>query len=169
MSEYRAGAGLSRERRRELYQELLRAGADPEALHALIDRTKGEILDRSVPYALVAVRNQLRSGWRSDERRRRREEAQPADGGYPDPDAIDPAERALANDGLQRALRAMARLDERDSWSLWWNASGYSDAEIAELWDDAGFEPRAPSPNYLRTRRARARQRLRAVLLAEEQ
>ncbi len=153
-----------RDRRRRLYQELRAAGTDLDALHQLIERSDGAILDRAVPYVLVATRNRLRSTWRSDSSRTGREQEVAGDRSGPSTDALDPAERVIARGRLDEALEALASLEERDAWALWWHAGGFDDREIAELWDDAGFEPPSPKGQYLRTRRTRARARLRSIL-----
>jgi hypothetical protein len=58
----------------------------------------------------------------------------------------------------------LAELDPRDVLALWSHAAGWTDAEIAVQWDELGFDPPKPSPDLIRTRRARARTRLRERL-----
>jgi hypothetical protein len=154
---------LTAENRRALYERLRRAGVDLDALHDVFERTGGSILDRSVPYALVATRNRLRDVGRSDSRRRDREGSYEAALQAPGVEALDPAERLDAREDLRRAIRALAQLEERDAWLLWWHAGGFSDAEVVDLWTDAAFEPHRPSAAYLAVRRHRARSRLREI------
>jgi hypothetical protein len=51
------------DRQRARYAELLRV-TDPDALHDLLVRRGPEILDRDLPYLVVAARNQLRGKMR---------------------------------------------------------------------------------------------------------
>lgn len=139
-----------------VYRELLRKRIDSDALHELIGRYGLALLDRDVPYLMVAARN------RAIDRQRREGRSVELDPQADQPGLVlDPASVVDHTSELHRAILALGELDQRDAWALWWNAAGFSDAEIAEKWTRAGFTPPHPSNAYLRQRRRRARLRLK--------
>lgn len=135
--------------------------SEGEALAELVASHGLEILDRDVPYILVALRNRLRDRARRDARGHELEAVAASAGPLAE---IDPAVIVTARDELTQVLRAMADLEERDRWALWWHAAGYPDQEILAMWRDAGFEPADPTLAGLRQRRLRARARLRLAV-----
>jgi hypothetical protein len=146
-------------RQRRHYVALLRA-SDPDALHDLLVRNGPEILDRDLPYLVIAARNQLRSRLRRGA----------ASHEIPSPDVRadeeagslwDPLARVMADEALGELLIELAELDPRDILVLWSTAAGRSDAEIAGEWDELQFQPSNPSPDLIRKRRERARTRMR--------
>lgn len=150
-------AGIE-ETRRRVYERLRRV-ADEDSVHDLVARYGPEILDRDLPFLIVAARNQLRS------RMRRAHSEQLA---LQVPDAADPRgdafDVATGQIGVDALLSALARLDPRDTLLLWRVAEGVPDQEVADEWDARGLLPSNPSPAALRKRRERARARLRETL-----
>jgi hypothetical protein len=149
-------------RQRDRYQELLSI-ADGDALHDLLVRHGPEILDRDLPYLVVAARNQVRS--RSRRGAAKYERPSEDVGADAEADSLwDPVARAMAHEGLRELLAELGDLDPRDVMVLWSHAAGRTDHEIAAEWDKLGFKPRGPSLESIRTRRARARTLLRQRL-----
>jgi hypothetical protein len=147
---------------RERYSELLRV-VDPDALHDLVVRHGPEILERDLPYLVVAARNQRRGKLR---RGAARYEVPSADvrAGEAAGSVWDPLARVVARETLRELLAELAELDPRDVLALWSHAAGRTDAEIVAEWDALGFEPANPSEASIRQRRSRTRQRLRERL-----
>lgn len=146
--------------RTEIYRTLqARLPKDDHAhLQSVLARNGAALLDRGVPYLLTAVRNERISSWRRSAR-------EVVSEGPEQIAILDPAAVVAQRDELGAAMDAIRSIEERDGWLLWWTAEGFSLAEIAGMWDEAGFDPKKPSPEYLRVRRSRARQRLRELLL----
>ena len=158
----RQRTGQLSDQQRKRYAELLRV-SDPDALHDLLVRHGPGILDRDLPYLVVAARNQQRSTLRRGA----------ASHEVPSPDIRDdqaerslwdPLARVVADEALNDLLTALGDLDSRDLLVLWSHAAGRSDAEIAAQWDDLQFDPPRPSIESIRKRRQRARTRLRKRL-----
>jgi len=149
------------EERRQLYVQLLDERLDADALHQLLVDKGTDLLDASVPYLVVAARNRARSTAR---RERRRADLESAATSQTRPSVFDPADIVAARQELSAVIVELGRLDPAYSWPLWWHAGGFSDDDIVELWNDAGFEPRNPSPAAIRKRRQRARSDLRSRL-----
>jgi hypothetical protein len=144
----------------QVYRQLSRI-ADKDALHSLIAKHGPEILEKGLPYVLIAVRNWQRSAFRA--RTAHREVA--ADEA-PEPSSIwDPVEELYHKKSLQQLAVALGELDDEDALVLWRHAEGYSDAEIRKEWDKLGLSPQNPAEEYLRKRRQRARERLRNILV----
>jgi len=143
-----------------LYRKLSRlTGLD--ALHQLIAAHGPEILDKGLPYLLVAARN-----WKRSALRRR---AAHVEVSVPDLDHLpsslwDPFRQLEQKESLRAVLGALAELDDQDVLVVWRHAEGHSDEEIRREWNALGFEPRDPSVEYLRKRRQRARESLRETL-----
>ncbi len=145
------------------YRALL-ASTDADAVHDLIARHGPEILDRDLPYLIVAARNQLRSELRRPSRRHvvltsAAPEQPTAEGSI-----WDPLARVTADESRRALLLALAELDPRDVLVLWSRAAGRTDAEVAAQWDQLGFSPPNPSETAIRKRRERAGERLRKQL-----
>lgn len=132
---------------------------DLESLSDLLVSAGLEILDRDVPYVLVALRNRTRDRIRREQRGQELAATSSAVAGPLD--AADPAAIVASRSELEAVVSAMDQLEERDRWLLWWHAAGLSDDEIRLRWEAAGFTPPTPSRAMLRQRRARARDRLR--------
>jgi hypothetical protein len=144
------------------YQRL-REIADPDDIHDLLARYGPGILDRGLPYLVVAARNRLRSRLR---RGYSRYEVPTED---PPPDeptsrAWDPLTRLVASEQLTKLLSALASMDDRDILVVWRNVEGVADEEIRAEWDARGFQPRTPSAESIRKRRERARETLRNII-----
>lgn len=134
---------------------------DLESLSELLVSAGLEVLDRDVPYVLVALRNRTRDRVR---RERRGQELAASSFVSAGPlDAADPAAIVASRAEFKTVAAAMELLDERDRWLLWWHAAGLTDEEIRVRWKAAGFVPAAPTTAMLRQRRARARARLRTA------
>lgn len=132
--------------------------SDSDALHDLLVRHGPGILDRDLPYLVVAARNQKRSTLR---RGAARFETPSPDVHIDEQRSLwDPLARVMADEALGQLLSALASLDPRDVLVLWSNAAGQSDAEIASQWDSLRFDPPNPSIESIRKRRQRARARL---------
>ncbi|HEX7136043.1 MAG TPA: hypothetical protein VF228_25915 [Iamia sp.] len=147
--------------RRRIYRQLLEEGLDADDLDRLLDQEGAALLDRSVPYLVVAARNRARSAARRDRRRAELEDAAERDPSLARPSPLDPAELVAARAELDDVVEQLGGLDPRYSWPLWWHAAGYEDDEIIDLWDEAGFEPPHPTRATIRKRRERARSMLR--------
>lgn len=155
-----SGEALSAEQR-EVYDRVRRS-ADLDALHDLLATYGPGILDRGLPYVLVAARNRARSRHRQAAARRERPfEEMAAD--LPAPSLWDPYERVAEHEELLRITHALAEMDERDALVVWRNAQGSSDEAIRREWDALGLQPPSPTGAYLRKRRERARDHLRRV------
>lgn len=152
------------ETRRAIYAQLLEDGLDEDALHQLLIERGPELLDASIPYLVVAARNRSISTVRRDHRRVELEEERSSFEAHSGPLAIDPADAVIAHNELAAVVRALGQMDPKLSWPLWWHAAGYTDQEISELWNDAGFLPRDPSSASVRKRRERARRQLRGLV-----
>lgn len=144
------------------YAQLLEV-SDPDALHDLLVRHGPEILDRDLPYLVVAARNQRRSSLRRGAPRHE----------MPSPDVReieqerslwDPLATVLADERLNELVTALGELDRRDLFVVWGHAAGRNDAEIAAEWDQLQFDPPRPSLGAIRKRRQRARTQLRKRL-----
>jgi len=140
------------------YAELLRV-SDADALHELLLRHGPAILDRELPYLVVAAGNQRRSMARRGAASH--EIPSPDIRGDDQPRSIwDPLASAIAREGFAELLAALGDLDPRDLLVLWSHAAGASDKEIAAQWHDLQFDPPSPSIESIRKRRERARVRL---------
>jgi hypothetical protein len=145
--------------RTDLYRRLLDEHIDADALHQLLTEKGPAILDRSIPYLVVAIRNRRRSTARRDARREELENS----GGWAVADQqvaetpLDPFRVVVGRTDLAPVLDELGAMDPSYSWPLWWHSAGYSDAEIVERWREAGFEPEDPSLGLIRKRRQRAR------------
>lgn len=145
--------------RAELYRKLSRI-SDIDALHSLIAAHGAEILDKGLPYVLIATRNLRRS-----EHRRSVAHSDVTAASIQGPVSLwDPYQQLEHTESLQRVTSALSELDDEDVLVVWKHAEGYSDTEIQQEWDVLGFEPRAPTVEYLRKRRQRARERLKKLL-----
>jgi hypothetical protein len=148
------------EQRAGRYRELANV-RDRDALHDALVKDP-TLWDKDAPLTVVAAR------WRSlDETRRTRRRREIAARTPPEADtdlSVDPLAILLAREELDGVRKALAELDPRDLHVLWLHAAGYSDEEVLQIWRRLGFEPRDPSPEWLRKRRQRARERLRARL-----
>ncbi|HEX3391569.1 MAG TPA: hypothetical protein VHS55_03310 [Solirubrobacteraceae bacterium] len=151
------------DRRLAHYRALL-ASADADAVHDLIVRHGAEILDRDLPYLVVAARNQLRSSKRSGPERYDTPMGELPERPTAEGSIWDPLARIAAHEGLLALARSLAELDARDVLVLWSHAAGHSDAEIVAQWDRLGFSPPNPTEVAIRKRRERAGQRLREHL-----
>ena len=147
---------------RQRYQALLEV-SDPDALHDLLVRHGPGILDRDLPYLVVAARNQLRSKSRRGAPRHELPTEQIPEG-QAEPSIWDPLARVISDERMEALLNALGELDPRDLLVVWSHAAGRSDAEIAAQWDQLGFDPHNPSEESIRKRRQRARGRLRERL-----
>jgi hypothetical protein len=144
------------------YAELLRV-SDADALHELLLRHGPAILDRELPYLVVAAGNQRRSMAR---RGAASHEIPTTDIGADEGahSLWDPLASAIAREGFGELLTALGDLDPRDLLVLWSHAAGASDTEIAAQWDELQFNPPSPSIESIRKRRERARVQLRKRL-----
>jgi hypothetical protein len=142
------------------YRELL-AASDADSVHDLVVRHGPEILDRDLPYLIVAARNQLRSEMRRGSSRYDTPVSEPPQETTVEGSAWDPLARVMAHERLRELAEAMAGLDPRDVLVLWAHAAGHSDAEIIEQWNRLGFSPLGPTAVAIRKRRERAGQLVR--------
>ncbi|MDQ1422139.1 MAG: hypothetical protein QOJ52_4101 [Acidimicrobiaceae bacterium] len=152
------------EERRAIYARLLDEDLDRDALDQLLVDKGPRLLDADIPYVVAAVRNRRLSALRRDARRAELEVHQATSDRFLEGSAFDPADVVVARSELEAVISALADMDPRYSWTLWWHAAGHTDAEITDLWNDAGFNPPDPTPESIRKRRERARSRLRGVL-----
>ena len=149
-------------RRAARYTQLVSEGVDEGALHDLLVRHGAAILDRSVPYLVVAARNTTRSRLR---RERRRTELESRTGDMPAaPRTFDPYQVAHLDDEVKSVLEALGEMDPAMSYPLWWHAAGFSDEEIQDLWEAHQLTRERPSLAAIRKRRQRAREALRREL-----
>jgi hypothetical protein len=138
----------------------VRNAFDRDALHSLIATHGAKILDKGVPYVLIAARNWQRSA-------HRRVEAHPE---VPvtevtEPVSLwDPFQEIERKESLRALTTALSQLDDQEVLVVWRHAEGYTDLQIQREWDALGFEPRTPSEEYLRKRRQRAREHLKTLL-----
>lgn len=153
--------------REAVFRELRRRSPEHAShLGQLFARYGPSILDRGVPYLLVALRRVAIDEHRRDLREARIAEQLSNKGVAPFTEA-DPAEIVISRASLDSAIRAIMTLGEADGWALWWHAAGHTDDEIVRMWSEAGFEPSHPTPALVRKRRERARKRLRELVRAE--
>jgi hypothetical protein len=173
VGEASAGDGPGTEDTSELDDERLgtykrlREIADPDAVHDLVASYGPGILDRGLPYLVVAARNRLHSRMRGGHNR-----FEIPTGNLPDTEAIsawDPLARIAASEQLATLVSTLADMDDRDVLVVWRHAEGVPDDEIRAEWDARGFQPRSPSMASIRKRRERARTTLRALLAPELQ
>jgi len=151
------------ERIEKLYRELRSRRVDTSGLADLVIRYGSEILEREVPYIVVALRHIDIDARRRELRQLRVADRLESSSAAPFTDA-DPADVVLSRTSFDEAITALRQLDEADAWALWWHAAGFSDQEIAERWRQAGFQPTRPSSELLRKRRQRAREQLREIV-----
>jgi hypothetical protein len=148
--------------RLEVYRKL-RTIVDPDALHQLIAAHGPEILQKGLPYILIAARNWQRNRYRQAVAHPQVPLTElPAD--VSARSVWDPYERLAQKEGLRALADALARLDDEDFLVVWRHAEGEPDTAIQQEWDAVGFQPPAPTVEYLRKRRQRARERLRTLL-----
>src|SRR5688572_11941343 len=97
------------------------ARADIDAVHDLIARHGTAILDRGLPYVLVAARNRIRDTQRQAGRRREHPfpAGEPVDPRQPIDDALGALKLSTAEERLARALD---RLGDREVVLLWGTA-----------------------------------------------
>jgi hypothetical protein len=148
------------ERQLAHYRVLLES-TDADSVHDLIVRQGPEILDRDLPYLIVAARNQLRSRMRRGPEHYDVPTSEVPATATGEGSIWDPLARATTHETLRELALAMANLDPRDVLVLWSHANGHSDAEIVAEWDQLGFKPSSPTYVAIRKRRERAVQRLR--------
>ncbi len=144
------------------YQRL-REIADPDDVHDLLARYGPGILDRGLPYLVVAARNRLRSRLRRGYSRFEVPTQDPLPD-EPTSRAWDPLTRLVASEQLTKLLSVLASMDDRDVLVVWRHVEGVADEEIRAEWDARGFLPRSPSVESIRKRRERARETLRNLL-----
>lgn len=145
--------------RLELYRRLSRI-IDMDALHSVIARHGAEVLDKGLPYVLIAARN-----WRRSDHRRNSAHPEVPVADAPEPASLwDPFQELAQSRSLSRLTSALASLADEDVLVVWRHAEGYTDTEIQKEWDELGFEPRTPSDAYIRKQRQRARARLKELL-----
>lgn len=143
---------------RAVYDAAVQRG-DIEAVHDLIAQHGIAVLDRGLPYVLVAARNRVRDRLRSEAR-------------HPSVPLGD-SEEDRTDDGVEDALRSMrlaaraerlaealGRLSDRDAYVLWESARGTKDPEIAQGFVERGWDSRPVDRATIRKRRERATQRL---------
>ncbi len=144
---------------RSVYDEAVRR-ADLDTVHDLIARYGPEVLERGLPYVLVAARNRARDLHRQAARRQDRT----LDGLDPPEslDAEDDARTALRLTGLSsKLIQALGELSEPDAVLLWEGARGSSDSAIALEFVERGWDLTPASRATIRKRRERATARLR--------
>ncbi len=145
----------------EVYRKLSRI-SDKDALHQLIAAHGTEILDRGLPYVLIAARNWKRSAIR---RGASHTEVPVTDLEIePSSSLWDPFQQLEQKEALRSVTDALAQLEDPDFLVIWRHAEGYSDLDIQREWNELGFDPPRPAVEYLRKRRQRARERLRKIL-----
>lgn len=143
----------------ELYRKLSRI-ADLDALHSVIAAHGAEVLDKGLPYVLIAARN-----WRRSDHRRSAAHPEVPVTDAPEPASLwDPFQELAQNESLRRLTSALAELADEEVLVVWRHAEGYTDGEIQQEWDALAFEPRTPSVEYIRKRRQRARARLKELV-----
>lgn len=159
------GAGDARERWSEqrliLARALLDEGLSLDRLTALLDEKGVDLLDNGLPYVLVAARNKLRS---EERRERRRVELESTAAGRDARSVLDPADEAIGRLELSATVTALAGLEPRESWPLWWHVAEVSDGEIALRCLDLGFDAKLASVETIKKRRQRLREQLRVVV-----
>jgi hypothetical protein len=156
------GANELDAKRLHTYQRL-REIADPDDIHDLLAHYGPGILDRGLPYLVVAARNRLRSRLRRGYSRYEIPTDDPPLG-EPTSRAWDPLTRLVASEQLTRLLAALASMDDRDVLVVWRNVEGVADEEIRAEWDARGYQPHTPSVESIRKRRERARETLRNMI-----
>jgi hypothetical protein len=144
------------------YQQL-REIADHDDVHDLLARYGPSILDRGLPYLVVAARNRLRSRLRRGYSRYEVPTQDPLPD-EPTSRVWDPLTRLVASEQLRKLLSELATMDDRDVLVVWRHAEGVADEEILAEWNARGFLPRMPSVGSIRKRRERARETLRKLL-----
>jgi hypothetical protein len=131
-----------------------------DALHSVIAEHGAEILDKGLPYVLIAARN-----WRRTDYRRSSAHPTVPVAQVPEPVSLwDPFQELAQSESLHRLTSALAKLSDDEVLVVWRHAQGYADNEIQKEWDALGFEPRTPTLEYIRKRRQRARARLKELL-----
>jgi hypothetical protein len=151
----------------ETVYEHLRSRADLDAVHELVAKYGTAVLERGVPYVLVAARNRLRSDARRASATREVAVGNVESAVDPPNPLLDPFERVSRRPALRAVLAAMSQMDPADALIVWRTSEGVPDVEIVEEWNELGYEPTHPSAEYIRKRRERARQALRKRVLAE--
>ncbi len=149
------------------YRELLRA-SDADAVHDLLVRHGPEILDRDLPYLVVAARHQLINSERRGASRFEIPLAEVPEQPTQEGSIWDPLASAIAMESTRELVRALAELDDRDVLVLWGRAANRSDEELAREWDRLGFTPSSPSTAAIRKRRERANVKVRQRLTARK-
>jgi hypothetical protein len=133
---------------------------DKDALHSVIAIHGAQILDKGLPYVLIAARN-----WQRSAHRRTAAHPEVPVTDLPEPASLwDPFQELEQKESLRALASAFSQLDNQDVLVVWRHAEGYTDIQIQQEWDALGFEPRTPSEEYLRKRRQRARERLKTLL-----
>lgn len=145
---------------------------DRDSLHEVIAREGPGILEKGLPYVLLAARWTRASAFRKDTRQRTLLE-RAGDAATPLPSAWDPYERATQNEQLRILLDAIGRLSIEgrlgfeDMKILWSHAQGSTDREIQSLWAEWGLTPPPPALPALRKRRQRVLGQIRRAVDAE--
>jgi DNA-directed RNA polymerase specialized sigma24 family protein len=143
---------------RSVYDEAVRR-ADLDTVHDLIAKHGPGILQRGLPYLLVAARNLARDRHRQA---RRRHESSIDNIDVPDPTDGGDVQAALRLTALSsRLVEALGALGERDAVLLWEGARGSSDEAIAREFVRRGWDSQPASRAAIRKRRERATARLR--------
>lgn len=141
-----------------LYEDAARR-ADLESLHECLVRYGPTLLERGLPYALVAARSRLRDRARRDRRDIfDRDEFETAASSWQDP-----FERLCTDRQFAALLEALATLPVEDALSVWRHAEGHSDDQIAHELN--ALRERSPlSGAAVRKKRSRTLVRLRRVM-----
>jgi hypothetical protein len=139
---------------------LLASITDKDALHNVIATYGAQVLDKGLPYVLIAARN-----WQRSAHRRLAVHPEVPLTDISEPVSLwDPFEQLQQKESLRALANALSQLDDPEILVVWRHAEGHTDAEIQQEWDALGFEPRNPTEEYLRKRRQRARERLKVLL-----
>jgi hypothetical protein len=136
-----------------------------EAIHDLIVRRGPAVLRRGIPYLLLAARWRRAETMRTEKRRRDLLHRYEEEAVATLPHSVwDPYDIVSANEALRRVADALSELSDQDALVVWRNAQGVADHDIAAEWQSLGFQPEAPTVDFIRKRRERAREWLRRRL-----
>ena len=138
---------------------------DIDSLHEVVAKHGVAVLQKGLPYVVLAARLEMLSSARTNSRRRdirekNRRELSTASG-------WDPYEQTAQSEVLRAITNALAELPYGDVLTIWRNAEGYSDREIVEEWKRIGLRPEKPTPAAIRKRRERAIVRLREMVIEQ--
>jgi hypothetical protein len=131
-------------------------------VHDAIARGGLGILQRGVPYIIVAARWQKASKYRKKSSREIPTDT--TDEIVASESIWNPYEQVAKNETLRIITETLAELSKEDFIAVWDHFEGYSDEEIKKKWIELEIGPKNPKTSLIRKRRERALKQVKSIL-----